>query len=82
MVHVGGGRSADHTSAPIAQIAAHLGHADGGALALKVYVHPALHEAPEFVDGLLSGGNGDNPGGNTSPESERISRPREAANTA
>ena len=29
-----------------AQIAAQLGHADGGALALRVYVHPALHEAP------------------------------------
>ena len=56
-----------------AQIAAQLGHADGGALALRVYVHPALHEAPEFVDGLLSGGNGGNAGGNTKAESGRIS---------
>ncbi|MFL5864497.1 MAG: tyrosine-type recombinase/integrase, partial [Solirubrobacteraceae bacterium] len=55
-----------------AQIAAQLGHADGGALALRVYVHPALHEAPEFVDGLLSGGNGGNAGGNTPPESDRM----------
>jgi integrase len=53
-----------------AQIAAQLGHADGGALALRVYVHPALHEAPEFVDTLLSGGNA---GGNTQAESDRIS---------
>ena len=56
-----------------AQIAAQLGHADGGALALRVYVHPALHEAPEFVDGLLSGGNGGNAGGNTLAESDRNS---------
>lgn len=55
-----------------AQIAAQLGHADGGALALRVYVHPALHEAPEFVDGLLTGGNGGNAGGNTMAESGRI----------
>jgi integrase len=62
-----------------AQIAAQLGHADGGALALRVYVHPALHEAPEFVDGLLSGGNGGNAGGNTGPQSDGISGEDETA---
>lgn len=33
-----------------AQIAAQLGHADGGALALKTYVHAEVNEAPGFID--------------------------------
>lgn len=37
-----------------AQIAAHLGHADGGVLALKVYIHPDRLESAEFVDAALS----------------------------
>jgi integrase len=61
-----------------AQIAAQLGHADGGALALRVYVHPALHDAPDFVDGLLGG----NAGGNTPAESDRIQDIGAVAKTA
>jgi integrase len=52
-----------------AQIAAQLGHADGGALALRVYVHPSLHAAPDVGDVLAEGGN---VGGNTPAESGRI----------
>lgn len=37
-----------------AQIATQLGHADGGALALRVYVHPERMAAPAFVDEALS----------------------------
>jgi len=37
-----------------AQIAAHLGHADGGVLALKTYIHPNRLESAEFVDTPLS----------------------------
>jgi hypothetical protein len=33
-----------------AQIAAHLGHADGGVLALRVYVHADAIDTPAFVD--------------------------------
>jgi hypothetical protein len=42
-----------------AQIAAQLGHAGGGVLALRTYVHPALHAAPSLA--ALEGGDG---GGN------------------
>jgi integrase len=52
-----------------AQIAAQLGHADGGALALRVYVHPALHAAPDVSDVLADARNGR---GNTPVESGRI----------
>lgn len=38
-----------------ADIAAHLGHADGGVLALRTYVHPDPHEAPGFLDDVLTG---------------------------
>jgi hypothetical protein len=37
-----------------AQIAAQLGHADGGVLALRTYVHADMIE-PDFVDEALSG---------------------------
>ena len=37
-----------------AQIAAHLGHADGGVLALRVYVHSAGIDATDFLDDALS----------------------------
>lgn len=33
-----------------AQIAAQLGHADGGALAMKTYVHAEMPDAPSFID--------------------------------
>lgn len=36
-----------------AQIAAHLGHADGGVLALRTYIHANL-AAVDFVDGALT----------------------------
>jgi integrase len=36
-----------------AEIAAQLGHADGGVLALRTYVHPDPHAAPEFLDDVL-----------------------------
>ena len=64
-----------------AQLAAQLGHADGGALAMRVYVHPTLHEAPEFVDGLLSGEGVErgNAGGNSGPQSDGISTEGENA---
>ena len=37
-----------------ADIAALLGHADGGVLALKTYIHPKVR-AVDFVDDVLSG---------------------------
>ncbi len=40
-----------------AQIAAHLGHADGGVLAMKSYVHPETITAPEFIDVSLAQGS-------------------------
>src|SRR5262249_8290326 len=52
-----------------AQIAAQLGHAGGGASALRVYVQPALHAAPDVRELLAEGGNA---GGNTPAESGRI----------
>lgn len=36
-----------------AQIASHLGHADGGVLAQRTYIHPAMIAAPTFVDDAL-----------------------------
>jgi hypothetical protein len=33
-----------------AQIAAQLGHADGGVLALRTYIHAEIPDAPSFVD--------------------------------
>ena len=36
-----------------AQIASHLGHADGGVLAQRTYIHPVMIEAPAFVDEAL-----------------------------
>jgi integrase len=38
-----------------AEIAAHLGHADGGVLALRTYIHPEGHAAPDFIDDVLTG---------------------------
>lgn len=43
---------ADHNYTP-AQIAAHLGHADGGVLALRTYIHPEAIHAPECIDATL-----------------------------
>jgi len=37
-----------------AQIAAHLGHADGGVLALRTYIRTQAIDAPEFMDEALS----------------------------
>ena len=37
-----------------AQIAAHLGHADGGVLALRTYIHADPLESADFVDGIFS----------------------------
>lgn len=37
-----------------AQIAAHLGHADGGVLALRTYIHTDPLESAEFIDAALS----------------------------
>lgn len=39
-----------------AQIAAHLGHADGGVLALRTYVHADPLDSAEFIDAALSSG--------------------------
>lgn len=36
-----------------AQIASHLGHADGGVLAQRTYIHPAMLAAPAFIDEAL-----------------------------
>jgi hypothetical protein len=33
-----------------AQIAAQLGHADGGVLALRTYIHAEITDAPDFID--------------------------------
>jgi len=38
-----------------AQIAAHLGHADGGVLALRTYIHADALETPDFLDETLRG---------------------------
>jgi integrase len=40
---------ADHGLMP-AQIAAQLGHADGGVLALRTYIHAEITDAPDFID--------------------------------
>jgi hypothetical protein len=37
------------------QIAAHLGHADGGVLALRTYIHAEKLDTTEFLDEALSG---------------------------
>jgi integrase len=37
-----------------AQIASHLGHADGGVLAQRTYIKPAMIEAPVFVDNAFA----------------------------
>ncbi len=39
-----------------AQIAAHLGHADGGVLALRTYVHADPIDVADFIDDALTGG--------------------------
>ncbi len=44
---------AEHGYSP-AQIAGHLGHADGGVLALRTYVHADPLESADFVDAALS----------------------------
>jgi integrase len=36
-----------------ARIASHLGHADGGVLAQRTYMHPTMIDAPAFVDEAL-----------------------------
>ena len=36
------------------QIAAHLGHAEGGGLALRTYIHADACDTPEFLDDALS----------------------------
>ncbi|MDP8910049.1 MAG: hypothetical protein M3N47_13260 [Chloroflexota bacterium] len=41
-----------------AQIASHLGHADGGVLAQRTYIRPAMIEAPTFVDDALDNAPG------------------------
>ncbi len=38
-----------------AQIAGHLGHADGGVLALKTYIHADIIESPDFLDDAFGG---------------------------
>jgi integrase len=32
------------------RIAAHLGHADGGVLAQRTYIHAEIADAPDFID--------------------------------
>ncbi len=54
-----------------AKIAAQLGHADGGALAMKTYVHAEMSEAPSFIDLSFGGPDGVNAGVNTAAESGR-----------
>jgi integrase len=39
-----------------AQIAAHLGHADGGVIALRTYIHADPVDAADFIDDALKGG--------------------------
>jgi integrase len=45
---------AEHGYSP-GQIAAHLGHADGDALALRTYIHTEGAGSVEFVDRALAG---------------------------
>jgi hypothetical protein len=40
---------AEHGLMP-AEIAAQLGHADGGVLALRTYIHAEITDAPDFID--------------------------------
>jgi integrase len=56
-----------------AQIAAQLGHADGGALAMKTYVHAEIPDAPSFIDALFAQPAGVNAGVNSASESGRTS---------
>jgi hypothetical protein len=39
-----------HRGYSTAQIAAHLGHADGGVLALRTYIHADQLDDPQFID--------------------------------
>jgi integrase len=43
-----------HNGYSPAQIAAHLGHADGGVLALRTYIHADALDDASFVDEALS----------------------------
>jgi len=54
-----------------AQIAAQLGHADGGALAMRTYVHAEMSDAPSFIDVSFAGSGGVNARVNTAAESAR-----------
>jgi integrase len=47
---------ADHGYTP-SQIASQLGHADGGVLALRTYIHAELIAAPDFIDRSLAHGS-------------------------
>jgi hypothetical protein len=38
-----------------AQMTAHLGHADGGVLALRTYIHADPIDAADFIDDTLVG---------------------------
>jgi hypothetical protein len=44
---------ADH-GRTASQIASLLGHADGGVLALRTYIHAELIDTPDFIDGALA----------------------------
>jgi len=44
----------EHGYSP-AKVAAHLGHADGGVLALRTYVHADPLDSAEFIDSALRG---------------------------
>lgn len=57
-----------------AQIASHLGHADGGVLAQRTYIKPAMIEAPAFVDTALHASETGNETGNTPSEPGRTRR--------
>jgi integrase len=51
-----------------ARIAAQLGHADGGVLALRTYVHADPLDSPEFIDSALAGASdGSTPGSTRQP---------------
>jgi hypothetical protein len=44
---------AEYGSTP-SQIASLLGHADGGVLTLRTYIHADLIDSPDFIDGVLA----------------------------
>ena len=67
---------ADH-GLTASQIASQLGHADGGVLALRTYIHAELIDAPDFIDGSLAAiREGQRWGQHRTRTSPNVTRPR------